>query len=246
MVIERFSDSDIGNLYNGLNSTSLNTNDVLIKQNEMINIVNNEQARLNEKKQNVNNALEGQKRLITINNSYRMRYADYTKIIMIITVFLSIFVIVALARKYIPFFPESIYNISIIILLPICIIAVYNKYVEINRHNKLNYDELELTPPKMLSPEEKLKEKVSKQTDILKSGNLLGSLEGCIGAQCCSGNTIWDNGNSVCISGPPTSGFTTIDYALINGEINFRLNNNEIKGEIKPNSPSEFDQYTRI
>jgi hypothetical protein len=52
-VIERFSDSDAGNLYNGLNSTTLNTNDVLIKQSEMINIVNNEQRRLNEKKQSV-------------------------------------------------------------------------------------------------------------------------------------------------------------------------------------------------
>ena len=86
MVIEIFSDSDIGNLYNGLNSTTLNTNDVLIKQKEMINIVNSEQKRLNEKKQSVDNALEGQQRLITLNNSYRLRYADYTKMIIIFTI----------------------------------------------------------------------------------------------------------------------------------------------------------------
>ena len=103
-IIERFSDSDAGNLYNGLNSTTLNTNDVLIKQTEMINIVNNEQRRLNEKKQSVDNALEGQKRLITLNNSYRLRYADYTKMIIIITILLSIFILVSLAKKYIPFF----------------------------------------------------------------------------------------------------------------------------------------------
>jgi hypothetical protein len=102
-VIERFSDSDAENLYNGLNSTTLNTNDVLIKQTEMINIVNNEQRRLNEKKQSVDNALEGQKRLITLNNSYRLRYAEYTKMIIIITILLSIFILVSLAKKYIPF-----------------------------------------------------------------------------------------------------------------------------------------------
>jgi hypothetical protein len=241
-VIERFSDSDAGNLYNGLNSTTLNTNDVLIKQKEMINIVNNEQDRLNEKKQSVDNALEGQKRLITLNNSYRLRYADYTKMIIIITILLSIFILVSLAKKYIPFFPETLYNIIIILLVPIGIIALYYKYAELISHNKLYYDELDLAPPKMLSAQEKLKEKVSYQTDILKTGNLLGALEGCVGAQCCSGNTIWDSGNSVCIVAPPKNGFTTIDYALLNGEINFELNN----GSIKPNSPSEFDKYTRI
>jgi len=85
-----------------------------------------------------------------------------------------------------------------------------------------------------------LKQKVAEKANILKSGNLLGGLEGCIGSQCCSGNTIWDSGNSVCVVRPP-SGFTTINYALINGELNFRLND-----IIKPNSPTEFDKYDKI
>jgi hypothetical protein len=278
MVIEIFSDSDVGNLYNGLNSTTLNTNDVLIKQKEMINIVNSEQKRLNEKKQSVDNALEGQQRLITLNNSYRLRYADYTKMIIIFTICLTIFILVSIAKRYIPFFPEPIYNIIIILLIPICVIALYYKYSEIVSHNRLYYDELDLKAPSMLSSEDKLKEKVAEQTNILKSGNLLAGLEGCFGAQCCSGNTIWDSGNSICVAAP-RSGFTTIDYALINGELNFtplknsngtpfdsstklpvttsndapverpilnlrgyKLNNDNIK----PNSPTEFDKYTRI
>jgi hypothetical protein len=238
------SDSDTGNLYNGLNATTLNTNDVLIKQKDMIQIINNENNRLQEKKQNVDNALEGQQRLITLNNSYRLRYADYIKILIIITISISIYVFVSLARKYIPFFPEVIYNITLILLIPITIIVLYYKYIELISHNKLYYDELEFTPPKMLSEEDKLKEKVAYKTNILKSGDILGGLEGCVGAQCCSGNTIWDSGNSVCVV-KPNNGFTTIDYALLNGEINFKLNNN-INDGIKPNSPSEFDSYTRI
>lgn len=240
-LIERFSNNDAENLYFGLNSTTLNTNDILIKQKEMINIVNTEQSRINEKKQNVDNALQGQHRLITLNNSYRLRYADYTKIIIIITICLSIFILVSLAKKYIPFFPESLYNVIIILLFPIGIISIYYKYAEIISHNKLYYDQLELPPPNMLSKEDQLKEKVSYKTNILKSGNLLGDLEGCVGAQCCSENTMWDSGNSVCIVSPK-SGFTTIDYALLNGEINFNLNNNEIQ----PNSPNEFEKYTKI
>jgi hypothetical protein len=238
------SDSDTGNLYNGLNATTLNTNDVLIKQKDMIQIIDNENNRLQEKKQNVDNALEGQQRLITLNNSYRLRYADYIKILIIITISISIYVFVSLARKYIPFFPEVIYNITLILLIPITIIVLYYKYIELISHNKLYYDELEFTPPKMLSEEDKLKEKVAYKTNLLKSGDILGGLEGCVGAQCCSGNTIWDSGNSVCVV-KPNNGFTTIDYALLNGEINFKLNNN-INDGIKPNSPSEFDSYTKI
>jgi len=238
------SDSDTGNLYNGLNATTLNTNDVLIKQKDMIQIIDNENNRLQEKKQNVDNALEGQQRLITLNNSYRLRYADYIKILIIITISISIYVFISLARKYIPFFPEVIYNITLILLIPITIIVLYYKYIELISHNKLYYDELEFNPPKMLSAEDRLKEKVSYQTNVLKTGDILGGLEGCVGAQCCSGNTIWDSGNSVCVV-KPNNGFTTIDYALLNGEINFKLNNN-INDGIKPNSPSEFDSYTRI
>lgn len=238
------TDSDTVNLYNGLNATTLNTNDVLIKQKDMIQIIDNENNRLQEKKQNVDNALEGQQRLITLNNSYRLRYADYIKILIIITISISIFVFVSLARKYIPFFPEVIYNITLILLIPITIIVLYYKYIQLISHNKLYYDELEFTPPKMLSEEDKLKEKVAYKTNLLKSGDILGGLEGCVGAQCCSGNTIWDSGNSVCVV-KPNNGFTTIDYALLNGEINFKLNNNTNDG-IKPNSPSEFDSYTKI
>jgi hypothetical protein len=190
----------------------------------MIQIIDNENNRLQEKKQNVDNALEGQQRLITLNNSYRLRYADYIKILIIITISISIYVFVSLARKYIPFFPEVIYNITLILLIPITIIVLYYKYIELISHNKLYYDELEFTPPKMLSEEDKLKEKVAYKTNLLKSGDILGGLEGCVGAQCCSGNTIWDSGNSVCVV-KPNNGFTTIDYALLNGEINFKLNN---------------------
>jgi len=237
-----FSNGDIGNLYNGLNNTTLNTNDVLIKQKEMINIVDSEKQRLHEKKQNVDNALEGQNRLIMMNNSYRLRYTDYTKMLVILTVSFFIFVLATLAKKYIPFFPEALYNIIVIILVPVTMIMIYYKYVNIVNHNKLNYDELEFKPPIMLSADERLKEEVSRKTDILKTGNLLGGLEGCIGAQCCSGNTIWDSGNSVCVA-PVTSGFTTIDYALLNGEVQFKILDNN---GIKPNSPNEFDRYTRI
>jgi hypothetical protein len=236
------SDSDTGNLYNGLNATTLNTNDVLIKQNDMLKIINDENNRLKEKKQNVDNALEGQNRLVMLNNSYRLRYADYVKILIIITISISIYVLVSLARKYIPFFPEALFNTTLILLIPITIIIVYYMYNDIISHNKLYYDELEFKPPTMLSADERLKEKVSYQTNVLKSGELLAGLEGCVGAQCCSGNTIWDSGNSVCVVKPNT-GFTTIDYALLNGEVNFTLKN---KDSIQPHSPNEFESYTRI
>ena len=70
----------------------------------MINIIDDEKQRLNEKKQNVDNALSGQQRLITMNNSYRLRYTEYTKMIVIITIFFFSIALVSLAKKYIPFF----------------------------------------------------------------------------------------------------------------------------------------------
>lgn len=214
--------------------------DIQVQQ-QIANIVNTENERVDFKKSKVDNELQTQNRLITLNNSYRQKYNDYNKLYIIFIVFLVILCCIMLIKRFFPIIPSFIFDIAFIIIIPFfCILLLY-KYLDISKHDDINYDEIKRDNPTISTEEEALKKKVEEQRKILNSGSLLSSYSGCIGAKCCSEtNTKWDSGNSVCVA---KDGFTTINYALINGEIDFsKVNGNTIQ----PNYPNEFENYSKI
>jgi hypothetical protein len=234
--------TNLGQLYTNLNNQVVNTNDVLLKQQDVINIIEAEKERLLLKKQTVDDSLQQQKRLIQLNNSYRLRYTDYIKIMLFITFVIVLFVGIILAQRHLPFIPSIVFEVMLILLIPISIIVMYYRFRNLMLHNNMNYDEIDYKPPNFLSDQEKLAAQVKARETQQKSGDLLGGLSGCVGKDCCGGTTQWDSGNLVCVSA--TNGFTTIDYAVLNGDINvsgLKISNDAIK----PNSPNEFKDYAK-
>lgn len=234
--------TNLGQLYTNLNNQTVNTNDVLLKQQEVLNIVEAEKERLLLKKQTIDDSLQQQKRLIQLNNSYRMRYTDYIKIMLFITFIIILFVGIILAQRYFPFIPSIVFEVMIILLIPISIIIMYYRIRNLMKHNNMNYEEIDYKPPNILSDQEKLAAQVKARETQQKSGDLLGGLSGCVGKDCCSGTTQWDSGNLVCVGA--TNGFTTIDYAVINGDINV-IGLKTLNDTIMPNSPNEFKDYAK-
>jgi hypothetical protein len=143
-----------------------------------------------------------------------------------------------MARRYLTIIPSIVYDILVILLFSITCIIVYYKYTSILTHNKINYDELDYNPPTILSDKDKKKLEAERKTNILNTGDLLGEFGTCIGAQCCSGNTVWDNKQFLCIN---KDTFTTMNYALLNSDININTDN-----KILPNYPNEFTNYSKI
>ena len=212
--------------------------DIQVQQ-QIADIINTENNRIDLKKSKVDNELQTQNRLITLNNSYRKKYNDYNTLYIIFIVCLVTLCCIMLIKRYVPFIPSFVFDILFIIIIPtFCILFLY-KYLDISKHDDINYDEIKVDNPTILTPAETLKKKVEEQKKILNSGSLLASYSGCIGAKCCSDtNTKWDSGNSLCVAKEP---FATINYALINGEIDFSNVN-----AIQPNYPNEFENYSKI
>jgi hypothetical protein len=210
-------------------------------QTQIADIVNTENERIDLKKSKIDNELQTQNRLITLNNSYRQKYNDYNILYVIFIVFLVTLCGIMLIKRYFPMIPSFVFDIVFIIIIPFFFILLLYKYLDISKHDDIYYDEIKRDNPTILTPEQELEKKVSEQRKILNSGSLLASYSGCIGAKCCSEtNTKWDSGNSVCVA---KDGFTTINYALINGEIDFSKVNDNI---IQPNYPNEFENYSKI
>ena len=91
--------------------------DIQVQQ-QIANIVNTENARVDLKKSKIDNELQTQNRLITLNNSYRQKYNDYNKLYIIFIVFLVILCGIMLTKRYFPNIPTFVFDIAFIIIIP--------------------------------------------------------------------------------------------------------------------------------
>lgn len=223
--------ANLGNLYANFSRASGTSAAVLDHQNEMDNIVKTEKQRLDNKKQFVDQALVSQQRALQLNDSYRQKYSYYTRLTMFIVLFLIIFIALNMLSKSLPFIPSLVFDILYFFLFLTMVFVIYFVYLDIVWRDNMNFNELGFTPPRTDSPEE-IQRKIAESSKV---GDLLGTLNvvGCVGQSCCNPNyTKWDPGNAMC-TGIDAQGFTTMDIEY-NGQI------------ILPNSPNEFDSYSKV
>ena len=220
---------------------------VLIHQNDLTNIVNNETKRLNLKKSSIENATTTQKRMIQMNDSDGKKNAEYIKMVIAGIVVLAITIGLIFLTRIFPFI-SGIIMIIIMLLILVYIIYCFQKYTMISSRDKMDFDKLATTSPNIQTSSQIEATLKSNQA----SGNLLGSLNlgGCIGSSCCDVGTVWDISGQMCIPkiipARIVSGFTTLNTAYKNGDI--QGGEVPIRGEfsIIPYEKSEFDKYDKV
>jgi hypothetical protein len=226
--------SGLTNIYKSYFESDRTVNNTLEHQKEVLDIVNKEQDRLNTKKDQINQLYEGKQRALVLNESYRLRYKQILKIILVVIITLVLFIIVTFISKSFPDIPVVFEFISIIIVST-GIILVYFMTVNLLSRSNVYYNELVLPGPGVIG-----NAVVESKTYDKNITDLLRDLDTkmCIGSSCCDVGTHYDSGNGVCAPGV-LQGFTTIDASPINRKIN-------IAGLVMPNSPNEFSEYTLI
>ena len=170
---------------------------VLDNQQKMMDIVDTEKSRLLQKKQNIDNALDGRRRAALLNESYRQRYFQYLKMIIVFVITLVIYVILVLLSRTFTFIPSVVFDLIYVLLFAAGFFTIYFMYIDVANRDKMYFDQIDLDGPSILSPDQ-----ISKDAkNSANSGNLLGTinLSSCIGNNCCSTGTVWDASNSVCV-----------------------------------------------
>ena len=181
--------NNLNNLNDTLNNSEVSSGTLLLKQGTINNILNTENQRLQDKKQNIDSARIGQQRLLQINDSYRKRQAAYIKVIIVIVVALLLILVLQFLSTNLTFIPEVIYYLLFIILISGTIIYVILLVYNINNRDPLNFDQLNLGRPK-IGP-----------TLVPICTDVLGKTE-CVGSSCCQTGTIWDTNTYSCIVNP--------------------------------------------
>ena len=224
----------MGNSYSTASGT---TSAFLANQDQVNGIVTNELTRLKEKESSITNAVTTQNRLNEFNQNYKKVYTEYNKMVIVSILFLLLYLGLMLLRKFVPVIPELLIDIAIVILFVALFIYIWYMFLNIQNRNKMNYDEIDYNSSKMLTAAEIAKQK---QTAI-NSGNLFDAagIAACSGPSCCSTNTRWDSGNSVCM-GNTVSGFATLSTLLVSESFI------DINGSARAYTPSEFESYSKV
>ena len=243
--------SNLDTLYKDFNQSNKSSSAVLARQQEVSEIIDEEQQRLEEKKQSIDNALAGKHRAIDLNEAYRMRQSQMLKMKVVFVIVLAICIMITLLSRRFPIIPSIFISLIQMIVLLIGGIYCLFLYSSIASRSKMNYNELDLAGPTLPSAAEV----AASQAAAGKAGNLLGTINpaGCTGSDCCFEGTMWDKAKLKCVPVPastanaastaapapaatpapaavPTaSGFTTM-------------------GQSGPfaHSPSEYDSYGKV
>ena len=166
------------------------------KQQDMMNIVDFEQKRLQQKQNTIDQAVENQKRIIYFNDNSRKVYSAWLYILLVVIIVLGvIYVIRLLHTHYSEIIPDMVFSITIVGVVSVGLIICFRYWSDIRARDNYNFDELNLEPPIL-----------GGKDDNNTYGELgLGSLVSCIGAQCCtppsadSPGTKWDPSIGKCL-----------------------------------------------
>jgi len=187
------NDNAIKGLTAKLNSMSTNVSDsqaqahaVLFKQKIVNNILETESDRLDAKKANIDTAMQGQKRMIALNNNYQKRYAAYTKIMIAITVGLVIYIFMDRLMALMPFIPELVFYIIIIVILGGIIFYCYLVWIDVKRRELTNFDEIALPAPDLSGTPTASSSTTPSTTPSGAGGpGSKTDYDGCVGQDCC-------------------------------------------------------------
>ena len=198
-------------------------NNVLTEQNKVIDIVAEEQERLEKKKFLIDQAETEERRKALLTESNRLRKAAYTKLILIMILCIVIHIVLFLCVRF--FFEEPIDSSinTIFVLLHIFNFAIWTLvafyiYIDIQSRSHINFNKLELPPPALLGN--------NSAPAVSDYSNLLKDLGLCYSDNCCGEKTVWDDKSGVCTSKTITSTpesspeGSTIESFVVNNSLN--------------------------
>ena len=233
---------------NSYTEADTSADSILTEQEKVIDIVTEEQKRLDEKAFLIEQAEETERRKVLLTESNTLRKAEYTKIIMIFIICIAIHIILLLIVKYLvpePMDPKL--NTFFILLhlfnFALWTIVAFYIFVTIQSRSQINFNKLELPPPSTTS---------TPSTSPSTNTTLLKDLGFCYTDSCCGSNTTFDESSGECVansSTPSNEGFIsdlTIKPAFVDGETSegVEINSTYGYGILPQEEPKPFDIST--
>lgn len=199
--------SAVGNINTSLSglATALSTADsaigpTLTYQQEVKSILDRENKRLIDRRNAIDKAYDGQKRMVMLTDSITSKNKAYNKILFILVIILLFIFVIKLLGSY-GIIPDILLNILMVLTISIGLIYCVHLYIDIKKRTKIDFNQITLAEPSSKTPDQIQKD----AENNAKSGNL-GALakgsnaaSGCQGSACCPTGTTFNEKYNVCV-----------------------------------------------
>lgn len=126
----------------------------LTYQDQVLTILNRENTRLNARKVAVEAAYDGQRRMVTLNDSAVAKQKSYNYILMVVALTLVLYVGIRVLRSY-QLVPDTLLDIIAIIVVSLGIIYCLVLFTDISHRSKMDFNQITLANPLEKSKAEK-------------------------------------------------------------------------------------------
>ena len=194
--------ANLTNLGNTVSNSSVLP--TLTYQNEVNSILDRENTRLAERKQAIDAAEMGQKRLVDLTTSQTLRNKAINNMYIVITIAILVYLGIQLLIKT-GVVSTFITDIMFIFLVTGTVITLVTMYYDYDRRNNMDYNIINLGDPKQMT---------GSSTDSSSARNLLDvRFSGCIKDACCAEGTTFNDKYSICVPNlPPNDGKTETGF----------------------------------
>ena len=172
------------------------SNALLTEQEKVKSILENEQDRLDEKKEIIDNALFLEERKNLFTDTQRLEYSAWTKSMLVIVIMLCIHIgLRMISGHYGENMPQAgnvVLTLLQIINFAVCGLIILYMILNLQSRSEINYNRFNIPPP---NPDDFVTDSTS-----TPSSTLLQSLGVCYEDSCCGEGTHWDSATSNCVS----------------------------------------------
>jgi hypothetical protein len=214
----------LSTLSNTLDNRS-DLSNIIVKQKDIKNILDTENTRLEIKKDQIDDAVSGQKRVINMNKSYIAKYNYSNQITYAVIVATILILILILVKKYFNIVPEFLETILYIIIISGLLVYTMFILVDIASRDKMDFNKLNLQGP------DTSKGSASSRYKSAQAGDLSALSNICKGQDCCDEGSIYDPTMNKCVP-QPDSTIPADDTPPVD--------------EVESFKPSQYTQYQKI
>lgn len=172
----------------------------LTYQQEVNDILQRENQRLSVRKDAIDKAYEGQKRMVSLTDSITAKNQAYNYMLFVLVLTLFLFVGIKFLYSF-EQIPSALLDILSIVIISLGLIYCIYLYMDIKRRYNMDFKQITLAEPVKKTPDEIQKD----MENNIKSGNLYGlakntnTASGCRGSACCPTGTTFNEKYNVCV-----------------------------------------------
>ena len=189
------SDLYFNNLDSAVNSANNSILPTLTYQKEVLDIVNRENGRLAARKAAIDNAYNGQSRMVSLTDSVTAKNQAYNYMLFVVVIIILSYLGIKMLYR-VEIIPTILLDVINIIIISVGIIYCIYLFIDIRRRYKMDFNQVVLRDPSAKSQDE-----IDKDMDAnVKSGNLLG-VAGSQGS--CQPDHTYSKRSKICVPNAP-------------------------------------------